>query len=43
MKDMKQVLQPIDREIIREGVEDLVLVKIYVGQRFQESIIKKTL
>ncbi len=41
MKDMKQVLQPMDRETIREGVEDLVIVKIYVVLRFQEAIIKK--
>jgi hypothetical protein len=41
MKDMKQVLQPIDHEIIREWVEDLVIVKTYAGLRFQEAIIKK--
>jgi hypothetical protein len=41
MKDMKQVLQPIDNEIIREWVEDLVIVKTYTGLRFQEAIIKK--
>ena len=41
MKDMKQVLQPIDNEIIREWVEDLVIVKTYAGLRFQEAIIKK--
>ena len=41
MKDMKQVLQPIDREIIREWVEDLVIVKTYAGLRFQEAIMKK--
>lgn len=41
MKDMKQVLQPIDRDIIRKWVEDLVIVKTYTGLRFQEAIIKK--
>ena len=41
MNDMKQVLQPIDRKIIRKWVEDLVIVKTYAGLRFQEAIIKK--
>lgn len=41
MNDMKQVLQPIDRKIIRNWVEDLVIVKTYAGLRFQEAIIKK--
>ncbi|MHB1492904.1 MAG: MjaI family restriction endonuclease [Thermoplasmataceae archaeon] len=41
MKDMQYVVKLIDRETVRNWVEDLVIVKTYVGLRFQEAIIKK--
>lgn len=41
MKDMQNAVQLIERETVRSWVEDLVIVKTYVGLRFQEAIIKK--
>lgn len=41
MKDMQNAVQLIDRETVRSWVEDLVIVKTYVGLRFQGAIIKK--
>ncbi len=34
-------LESIDRDMVRRWVEDLVLVKTYVGLRFQEAILSK--
>ena len=37
----RKALPTIDKEIVRAWVEDLVLVKTFVGLRFQEPILKK--
>lgn len=41
MKDMQNAVQLIDKETVRNWVEDLVIVKTYVGLRFQHAIIEK--
>ena len=39
--NLNRAIQIIDRNLIQQWVEDLVLTKTYVGLRFQESILKK--
>jgi len=38
--DFQQLMPDIDEEMVREWVEDLVLVKTFTGLRFQEAIFK---
>jgi MjaI restriction endonuclease len=39
--NLKSAIQIIDRNLIQQWVEDLVLTKTYMGLRFQESVLKK--
>jgi len=41
ISNFKLVTPTIDVEIVREWVEDLVLVKTFIGLRFQEPILKR--
>ncbi|MEM2130352.1 MAG: MjaI family restriction endonuclease [Candidatus Bathyarchaeia archaeon] len=41
IKEFENVVERIDEKTIREWVEDLVLVKTFVGLRFQEAVLKK--
>ena len=41
LKEFKQVLDKIDRRMVEKWVRDLVIVKTFVGLRFQEAILKK--
>jgi len=41
IKRFKIILEEIDIDVIRKWVSDLVLVKTFIGLRFQEAIIKK--
>jgi hypothetical protein len=38
---LKETIANIDRQMVRKWVEDLVLVKTFVGLRFHEAILKK--
>ncbi len=38
---LREAIAQIDEKMIREWVEDLVLVKTFIGLRFQEAILKK--
>lgn len=39
--NLKGAIEAIDEKLIREWVEDLVLVKTFIGLKFQEAILKK--
>lgn len=39
--NLKNALEKIDKEMIEEWVRDLVIVKTFMGLRFQEAILKK--
>lgn len=41
LKELKNSLEKIDSEMVQKWVKDLVIVKTYVGLRFQEAILKK--
>ncbi len=41
LQDFKNVMNTIDENIVREWVEDLVLVKTFIGLRFQEAMLKR--
>lgn len=41
MGDLREAMDQIDEKLIRDWVEDLVLVKTFFGLRFQEAILKK--
>ncbi|MCI2425409.1 MjaI family restriction endonuclease [Candidatus Acetothermia bacterium] len=41
LKELKNSLNKIDREIVEQWVRDLVIVKTFAGLRFQEAILKK--
>jgi len=40
-ENFKNVMNKIDREMIRRWVKDLVIVKTFLGLRFQEAVLKK--
>ena len=40
MENFKQVMPLIDAEMIEAWVKDLVIVKTFVGLKFQEAILK---
>lgn len=37
---MRQAMDGIDRKMVRQWIEELILTKTYAGLRFQESILK---
>ncbi len=39
--NFKEVINQIDEEMIRRWVRDLVIVKTFIGLRFQEAVLKK--
>jgi hypothetical protein len=41
VNNLKEAIQKIDKTMIKEWVEDLVLEKTFIGLRFQEAILKK--
>jgi ribosomal protein S19 len=41
IENFKQVITKIDEEMIRAWVKDLVIVKTFVGLKFQEAILKR--
>lgn len=41
IENFKQVISKIDEEMIRVWVKDLVIVKTFVGLKFQEAILKR--
>ncbi len=41
VENFNEVVQKIDRAMVKSWVEDLVLVKTFAGLKFQEAILKK--
>ncbi len=41
MDNLKQVIREIDDKMIEAWVKDLVVVKTFVGLKFQEAILKR--
>ncbi len=41
LSDFKRVIDNITDEMIEQWVKDLVLVKTFIGLKFQEAILKK--
>ena len=41
INNFKDVINKIDESMIREWVRDLVIVKTFIGLRFQEGVLKK--
>lgn len=41
LKELKNALNKIDKEMVGQWVRDLVIVKTFAGLRFQEAILKK--
>ncbi|MBE0556936.1 MAG: MjaI family restriction endonuclease [Proteobacteria bacterium] len=41
LDNFKQVINLIDEEMVRKWVKDLVIVKTFVGLKFQEAILKR--
>lgn len=41
VNNLKEAIQKIDKNMIKEWVEDLVLEKTFIGLRFQEAVLKK--
>ncbi|WP_457641123.1 MjaI family restriction endonuclease [Persephonella sp.] len=39
--NFRKVINQIDEDIIRQWVRDLVIVKTFIGLRFQEAILRK--
>lgn len=39
--NLRQAIGQIDEQMVRDWVEDLVLVKTFIGLRFQEAILKR--
>jgi len=40
VKHFKEVMQQIDREMVERWVKDLVIIKTFIGLKFQEAILK---
>ncbi|MDX9819809.1 MAG: MjaI family restriction endonuclease [Desulfococcus multivorans] len=40
IENMREAMAKIDRDMVREWIRELILVKTYAGLRFQESILK---
>ncbi|MBL7083862.1 MAG: MjaI family restriction endonuclease [Candidatus Aminicenantes bacterium] len=41
LKNLKNAINKIDKTIVEQWVRDLVIVKTYMGLRFQDAILKK--
>lgn len=41
LKEFKNTIDKIDRDTVEQCVRDLVIVKTFIGLRFQEAILKK--
>ena len=41
VEELKKSIVLIDKKMIREWVEELIVVKTYAGLKFQEAILKK--
>lgn len=41
LKNLRNTINKIDRPLVEEWVRDLVIVKTFIGLRFQEAILKK--
>lgn len=41
LQELKNAIKSIDRETVEKWVKDLVIVKTFVGLRFQEAILKE--
>ena len=41
IEKLQETIQKVDKEMVREWVEDLVLAKTFVGLCFQEAILAK--
>jgi len=41
VQNFKDVLNKIDRQLVENWVKDLVIVKTFIGLKFQEAILKK--
>ena len=41
LNNLKNAIEKIDRKMVEEWVRDLVIVKTFMGLRFQEAILKK--
>ena len=39
--NLKQAMNKIDREMVRKWLHDLIIVKTFIGLRFQEAALKK--
>jgi hypothetical protein len=39
--NLKVAISKIDKEMVAKWVEDLVIIKTFIGLRFQEAILKK--
>ena len=41
VQSFKDAIQKIDRMLVKEWVEDLLIIKTYVGLKFQEAVLSK--
>ena len=41
VENFKETMGQIDRDLVERWVRDLVIVKTFIGMRFQEAILKK--
>ena len=41
INNFREVINQIDEDMIRQWVRDLVIVKTFIGLRFQEAVLKK--
>jgi hypothetical protein len=41
LEKLKQALDKIDRDLVEKWVNDLVIIKTFMGLRFQEAILRK--
>lgn len=42
VENFRSVIKEIDRDMIKQWVKDLVIIKTFIGLRFQEAILSKT-
>jgi len=41
LEDLKKAINKIDKDMVKQWVKDLVIVKTFIGLKFQEIILKK--
>jgi hypothetical protein len=41
LEDLKKAMNKIDKDMVKQWVKDLVIVKTFIGLKFQEIILKK--